>query len=121
MKRLCFAFDFDGVIDRYPESVRWLTNLLLHSGHQIHIITGRRKSVDWDITLNQLRKLKIRYTELHLYPGEYEFDGRPLSSEHQQAIGEWKSGMCEEIGATVFFDDQLHAYQTEFPCATVHI
>ncbi len=120
MKRFRLGLDIDGVIDVKPESFKFLADYLLHSGHEVHLITGRRLDVDLDDTVNLLKRLKFRYTELHLYPGTYELI-LPLKMVDTQAIGEWKAAICNDLAIDLFFDDSLHRYRTEFDCACVHV
>ena len=116
------GLDFDGVLTRHPDYLRWLSDRLLHSGHEVHIITGRRKR-DRKETLNTLKSIHFRYTKLHLYPGEYELgDGyTKLTDDEARAIGDWKVQLCEDLGIGLFLDDSLHFYETDFNCPVVHI
>lgn len=120
IKRFAIGIDFDGCIDIKPESFKFIADHLLHSGHEVHVITGRRLETDLDITVNALKRLKFRYTELHMYPGNYELV-LPLPMDITQAIGEWKSAICEDLGINLFWDDGLHRYRTEFTCPVVHV
>lgn len=121
MKKFKIGLDLDGVIDIKPESFKFIADHLLHSGHEVHIITGRRLERELDETVNLLKKLKFRYTELHLYPGDYELV-LPLPMEVTQELGRWKADACQDLGIDLFFDDSLHRYRADFGnTAVVHV
>ena len=120
--RLRLAFDLDGTLTRHSDHLRFLADRVLMSGGEVHVITGRRPH-ERDLTLYELKnKLRFRFTELHVYPEEYDFElGGKISAELAQSIGEWKSDLCDDLGVDILFDDDLHRYNTDFNCHTVHI
>jgi hypothetical protein len=72
-------------------------------------------------TLRLLKGLRFRFTTLHCFPGEYEYKGAALGVEDMQGIGEWKSGLCDDLGINLFLDDNQHMYLNEFDVPRVHI
>lgn len=120
MNKFVLALDMDGVITRHPDHLRFLADRLLMSGHEVHIITGRMERERTE-TLKQLKHLHFRYTELHMFPDEYEYKGEALSVDDMQEIGQWKSWLCSDLGASLFMDDNQHYYRTEFDIPRVHI
>lgn len=116
------GLDYDGVITRHPDHLRFLADHLMMSGGEVHIITGRRKS-DREETLRRLKEMRFRFTSLHLYPVEYKWTpGAMVDKETLSDIGIWKAQMCQDLGIDLFMDDHLHSYPLEeFTCPTVHI
>lgn len=118
--KFVLGLDMDGVITRHPDHLRWLADRLLMSGHEVHIITGRMER-ERTRTLKELKALRFRFTELHMYPGEYEYKGEALSVDDMQGIGEWKSALCIDLGILLFLDDNQHYYRNEIDVPRVHI
>jgi hypothetical protein len=115
------GLDFDGTITRHPDFLRWFSDHLLMSGHEVHIITGRRASKDRLETLNLLKGLRIRYTAIHFYPGDYKLPVHKMTAEDHRGIGEWKKGIMEELGISLYMDDSLHYFDTDLGVPSVHV
>jgi len=118
--KFVLGLDMDGVITRHPDHLRWLADRLLMSGHEVHIITGRMER-ERTRTLKELKALRFRFTELHMYPGEYEYKGEALSVDDMDGVGEWKAGICADIGANILLEDNNHFYRADFEIPQVHI
>lgn len=115
------ALDFDGVITRHVDHLRFLADRILMSGGSIYVITARMEG-DREETLRQLRKLHFRFTKLLMYPEEYKYSyGYYVSEDDLRKIGEWKAKMCQKFAVNLFADDSLHQYDVEFSCPTIFI
>jgi hypothetical protein len=55
------GFDFHGVLDKEPRTFSILTELLVKSGHEVHVITGEE---DAPLLREKLKALRIHYTHL---------------------------------------------------------
>lgn len=121
MNKFVLALDFDGCITRHPDHFRWLSDHILMSGGEVHVVTGRRAAKDRLETLNLLKGLRIRYTDIHFYPGDYKLPVSAMTQDDFEGIAAWKQCVLDDIGASLFFDDSLHYYNLKFNVPVVHV
>lgn len=103
-----FGFDFHGVIDKDPKVFGEIMRLLVCKGHEVHIITGTRKT---DETIKWLIENNIDYT--HFYSISDDLTEKGLLINEDEA-GPWfkeqdwdtaKAYYCEEHKIDLHIDD----------------
>lgn len=115
------ALDFDGVVTRHPDHLRFLADRILMSGGAVYILTARMEK-EREFTLRQLRMLHFRFTKLICCPFDYELQhGNYVTEDDLSRIGQWKTEMCRKFEVDLFADDSLHQYNTVFDCPTIFI
>ncbi len=110
------GLDFHGVLDSLPEFFSEFTKLFKEAGHEVHVITGGRKS---DI-IPELKKHKIHYTHIfsitdHLVEQGLEYYERP-NGDFMFTPKIWdktKGDYCHENNIHIHFDDTDH-YSLDF-------
>lgn len=121
MKKFRLGLDYDGVVSRHPDHLRFISDRILMSGGEVWIITGRRES-DREETLQRLKEMRFRFTGIQFYSGDYDWNGAKLDIETIRDIGLFKQAVITDLGIDLFLDDSLHAYNMEdWPCPTVHV
>ena len=97
-----FAFDIDGVINKYPEVFKTIIDSLLKNNHKVIIITGRSKKILKE-TKKELSKLEIRYTKLYISPYNDTKSGRTFKC-WQKSIN-FKYDTLKKEKVDMVFDD----------------
>jgi hypothetical protein len=100
------AFDFNGILDVYPQIVFPFIELLRASGHQVGLCTGNASSAFpkeykdyWDFTIfcdNAEQEMK---------------DCGRVSKKHEDKMKYWKSAILKKNNVDIIFED--HAKQIE--------
>lgn len=100
------GLDLDGTIDHIPDFFQILSKATLDAGGIVHVITFRDSENE---ARQYLKKLGIKYSELHL-PG-----GEPSAPE-------WKARLARELRLDVFFEDSLEVLRAlPDTCKTVWV
>ncbi len=106
------GLDLHGVISDMPEFFSFLTNALVSSGTEIHIITGGVTEDDKKL----LVKYNIKYTHFFSIIDHHQKKGTPTSGKHPKygfdmiSDEEWdmtKAEYCRENGINLHIDDTL--------------
>jgi len=72
------ALDIHGVCDENPEFFALISKLLIDSGNEIHILTGRRES---DGAMKEINDLNISYTHLFSIADYHEKIGTKMHDD----------------------------------------
>ena len=85
------GIDLDETITDVPLFFSLITDCLLKADHEVHILTYR-DDTDRESTLKELKKLNIKFTQLHLAP------------ENTTAPA-WKASLAKELQLDIVIDD----------------
>ena len=106
------GLDFHGVIDTMPEFFSFLSNSIIKSGGEIHIITGGLSDKDFEL----LATYKIKYTKIFSITDYHKQLGTPTKGFHPKfgfALIEdelWdktKADYCRRENINLHIDDTL--------------
>ncbi len=118
MKKLKFSNDIHGVIDDLPEAFVAINNALFDAGHEIHIITGSRKT---ESIINALAKLGIKYHYFFSISDYCKQTGIEVTDDSkgdpwvdEETWNKTKGDYCAKVGIDLHFDDSdvYHKYFT---------
>lgn len=110
------GLDVHGVIDTFPEIFRELSRILITNGHEVHIITGLKKSGHIE---EELAKSRIHYTHYFSIVDQLEHDGIKIDWINDLPWApdkEWnvaKRNYCDRVGITFMIDDS-YVYRDTF-------
>jgi hypothetical protein len=115
-KKFSLSLDIHGVIDSLPDSFAFLSNAVINSGGEVHILTG----VSWNKkTEDQLKSYGIKWTNsFSVYDellrrgtrvvGEIQFpDGTIQKKFEDGAWDQVKGEYCREHNISLHIDDTL--------------
>lgn len=94
------AFDFNGVIDTFPDVLIPLMALLKHSGHQVGFCTGNKSSV-----FTQEFKDQFDFTIFCDGPEEEMRLSGKVAKTHEEKMKWWKSAALKEAKVDIIFED----------------
>lgn len=114
--RFSIGLDFHGVIDSMPEFFSFLTNSIIDSGGEVHILTGSSWSEELE---SQLKSFNVRYTHKfsvydHLMQngtkivGKVKFPDGTVQNKFEN--GKWdmvKADYCLKNGVSLHLDDTM--------------
>lgn len=83
------GIDIDFTITEMPEFFALLTASLLKNGSEVHVISYREDEKE---TIQELKQLNIKYTQLHLPRGDQE-------------MVSWKSNLAAELDLDLMIED----------------
>lgn len=103
------GFDIHGVITRYPSFFADMSSILIHRGHQVHIITGAKQTPE---RCQRLKDLGVVWTHFFSIVDYIESTGVNIryDEKNQPWIDEelWnkaKAEYCERVGIHYHVDD----------------
>lgn len=103
-----FGLDFHGVINKKPEMFSALSHALVKAGHEVHIVTGpRRSKIEED-----LKKFDIAFTHFYSIVEHEEGKGTEIfwdsKGDPYMDMAIWKrakSEYCKRVGIDLHIDD----------------
>jgi hypothetical protein len=110
------SLDVHGVIDSIPETFSFLSNAIVNSGGEIHILTGGSWNVDLE---SQLHKYGVKWTHKfsvydHLIEsgvkitGEIQFPDGTIQKKFEDGVWDKvKAEYCREHSINLHIDDTL--------------
>ncbi len=111
-KKIKIGLDLHGVISDMPEFFSFLTDILVKSGCEVHIVTGGATDDDKQL----LKDYNIQYTHFFSIVDYHRKIGTPTSGKHPKygfemiSDEEWdktKGEYCRENGIDLHIDDTL--------------
>lgn len=108
-KDKAIGLDIHGVITRYPRFFADISSVLVHRGHQVHIITGAKQTPE---RCERLRDLGIVWTQFFSIVDHYESVGTIVRYDEQgqpwieeELWNRAKADYCERVGIYCHVDD----------------
>jgi len=109
MEKFNIGFDIHGLIDSDPQLFSFLSKLLVESGCEVHILTGKHIE---DGVLEELKKYKITYTHLfsiadyHKLRGEkVRYDDKNTPWIEKELWDRAKAEYCDKHNIRLHLDD----------------
>ncbi len=97
------AFDFNGVLDTYPEILGPFMQLLKASGHQVGFCTGNKSD-----GFPKEYKDFFDFTIFCDGPDEEMRLVGKVATTHEEKMKFWKSAALKEAGVDIIFEDYAH-------------
>ena len=118
------GIDIHKCLDRFPRLFAKLSEELIDSEHEVHIITGE----SWETAMKQVDDAEVLYTH-HFSVIDYHIEQETLSL-HQKGDGSWwtdedvwmetKGIYAKKVGLDIHFDDHAE-YAPAFPRSCMFI
>jgi hypothetical protein len=111
MKQLRIGLDIHGVVDARPDLFAPLTKTLVEAGHEVHILTGARKTPKIEKELEEMGIVYTHFFSILDYQGEL---GTHIEKDENGYMWDKsKADYCIEKGIDLHIDDSI-AYDLLF-------